>query len=276
MKSLIRWSTTVTLVGSTLLATIFSGAIPVLALTEQQIKEKLDSVPVFLITNNKGVPLTRIVPVNPKNGQNEPKKDVAVRNVFMSGQEAQTILNQLSDAKKKDPKLAEVLKEGLQIKIVPLGAIYQELQATANKPDRILYILEPAKQEIQEAMTLLRQSGKEVKQMVGVPVFIVTSPALKGYVPAKRNNKDVIPLYLSKKDAQNFLQQAKTRDPKADIQVVDIDNVIKNLREKNDPWLTHIDIVPSTESIQYVVSKQGNAKPPAVAPGSKPAAAPKK
>ncbi|GAB1539622.1 hypothetical protein NUACC21_22890 [Scytonema sp. NUACC21] len=270
MKSFVRWGTTVSLVGSTLLATIFGGNASVLALTEQQIKEKLDQVPVFLITNNKGIPLTRTLPTNAQNGQNgqNTPKTVSVINVFMNGQEAQTIVNQLSDAKKKDPKLAEVVKD-LQVTPVPLGMIYQRLQESANKPDRPLFVFEPAKQEVQGAMTLLRQTGKDVKEIASVPVFIVRSPD-KGYVSVKRktDNKEVIPLFLSKKDAQALLQQVKTQVPKADIQVVDIDNVIKTLREKNDAWLNQVAIVPSTETMQYVVSKRGNAKP-AAAPAPK-------
>ncbi|KAF3887774.1 MULTISPECIES: Tic22 family protein [Nostocales] len=268
MKSLVRWSTTVTLVGSTLLATILSGAVPVLALTEQQIKEKLDPVPVFLITNNKGVPLTRTVPANAQNGQNAPKKDVAVTDVFMNGQEAQAFVNQLRNAKGSDPKMAEIVKS-LQVTPVPLGLIYQRLRDGANKPDRPVFAFQPGKQDLEGAMTLLRQSGKNVQQFPSVPVFIVRSPE-KGYVSVKRkaDNKEMIPLFLSKKDAQGLLEQVKAQVPKADIQVVDIDNVIKTLREKNDAWLSQVAIVPSSDSMQYVVTKQGTTKP-AAAPAPK-------
>ncbi|GAA6622283.1 Tic22 family protein [Scytonema sp. NUACC26] len=269
MKSLVRWSTTVTLVGSTLLATIFSGTVPVLALTEQQIKEKLDPVPVFLITNNKGVPLTRTIPANAQNGQqNAPKKDVSVTDVFMSGQEAQAFVNELRSAKGKDPKMAEMLKS-LQVTPVPLGLIYQRLRDAGNKADRPVFAFQPGKQDLEGAMTLLRQSGKNVQQFPSVPVFIVRSPE-KGYVSVKRkaDNKEMIPLFLSKKDAQGLLEQIKAQVPKADIQVVDIDNVIKTLREKNDAWLSQVAIVPSSDSMQYVVGKQGTAKP-AAAPAPK-------
>ncbi|WP_026082876.1 Tic22 family protein [Mastigocladopsis repens] len=260
MNLLVRWGTTLTLVGSTLLATVFSGNAPVLALTEQQIKEKLDPVPVFLITNNQGVPLTRTVP---NNGQNAQKKEATVTDVFMSGQEAQAFINQLRNVQGKNPKMAEMLKS-LQVTPVPLGMIYQRLRDNAKKPDSLVFAFNPGKQDIEGAMALLRQSGKEVKQFPSVPIFIVRSPE-KGYVSVKRktDNKEVIPLFLSQKDAQGLLNQVKQQVPKADIQVVDIDGIIQTLRAKNDPWLNQVTIVPSSETMQYIVSKQNNAPKPA-------------
>lgn len=264
MNSLVRWGTTLSLVGSTVLFTVFSPNVPVLALTEQQIKEKLDPVPVFLITNNQGVPLTRTVPNNTQNGQNAQnaqKKQATVTDVFMSGQEAQAFINELRNVQGKDPKMAEMLKS-LQVTPVPLGMIYQRLRENAKKPDSLVFAFNPGKQDLDGAVTLLRQSGKEVKQFPSVPVFIVRSPD-KGYVSVKHktNNKEVIPLFLSQKDAQNLLNQVKQQVPKAEIQVVDIDGVIKTMRDKNDPWLNQVSIVPSTESMEYVVSKRNNAAP---------------
>ncbi|MBW4626816.1 MAG: hypothetical protein KME49_15270 [Brasilonema octagenarum HA4186-MV1] len=266
MNLLVRWGTTLTLVGSTLLTTVFSGNLPVIALTEQQIKEKLDPVPVFLITNNQGVPLTRTVPNNAANAQNAQNKQATVTDVFMSGQEAQAFINELRNVKGKDPKMADMLKS-LQVTPVPLGMIYQKLQENAKKPNNLVFAFNPGKQDLEGAVTLLRQSGKEVKQFPSVPVFIVRSPD-KGYVSVKRktDNKEVIPLFLSQKDAQNLLSQVKQQVPKADIQVVDIEGVIKTLKEKNDTWLSQVAIVPSTESMQYVVSKRGGGasqNPPA-------------
>lgn len=274
MNSLVRWGTTLSLVGSTLLATVFSLNAPVLALTEQQIKEKLDPVPVFLITNNQGVPLTRTV--NGQNGQNAnaPKKQATVADVFMSGQDAQAFINELRNVQGKDPKMAEMLKS-LQVTPVPLGMIYQKLRDSAKKPDNLVFAFNPGKQDLDGAVTLLRQSGKEVKQFPSVPVFIVRSPE-KGYVSVKRktDNKEVIPLFLSQKDAQGLLNQVKQQVPKAEIQVVDIDGVIKTMRDKNDPWLSQVSIVPSTESMQYVISKRNNAKPGGSAPNQIPSAKP--
>lgn len=273
MKSLVRWGTTMGLVGSTLLATVFSGNAPVLALTEQQIKEKLDPIPVFLITNNQGVPLSYSLP-NGENGQ----KGGSVTDVFMSGQEAQAFINDLRNGKGKDPKLAEIVKS-LQVTAFPLGIIYQKLRETASKPDRLQFAFKPAKQELEGAMSLLRQSGQQVKQFPSVPVFIVRSPE-KGYVSVKqRDNKEIVPLFFSQRDAQGLLKQVKQQVPKADIQVVDLNGVIATLREKNDTLLNQIALVPSSESLEYISKQPTNNAPKPIGtpaqnqlPGARPSA----
>jgi hypothetical protein len=249
MKSLVRWGTTLGLVGSTLLATFLSGNVPVLALPEQQIKEKLDSVPVFLITNPQGLPLSR-----PLEGQNaQAQKGGSVTGVYMSQQEAQAFINQLRNVKDKDPKTAEMLKS-LQVTAVPLGVIYQQLQQSKNQPNRLLFAFKPVDKEIQGAMDLLKQSGQDVKQFRSVPTFLVRFAPDKGYVPIQlgADKKEYVPVFMSKQDADSLLKQVKPKFPKADIQVVDVDGIIKTLQEKNDKWLEQVIFFPSPEARQYI------------------------
>jgi hypothetical protein len=266
MKSLVRWGATLGLVGSTLLGTVFAGGLPVLALPEQQIKEKLDSVPVYLVTNDKGLPLSRPLPEN-QNGQ---KPGGSVTGVYMSRQEAQKFITDLRNTQGKDPKIQEIVKS-LQVTAVPLGVIYQQLQETKNQPNRLMFAFKPVDQEVQGAMDLLRQSGQKIERFQSVPVFAVRFAPDQGYVPIKlsSDNQQLIPLFLSKQDAVGLLNQVKAKHPKADIQVIDVDGVIKTLQDKNDPWLNQVVLVPSPESRQYIqtLPRDNNApKPPAAAP----------
>ena len=266
MKALVRWGVTLGLVGSTLLGTVFIGNVPVLALSEQQIKEKLDGVPVYLITNDKGLPLSRPLP----EAQNGQKPGGSVTGVYLSRQEAQAFINELRNAKGKDPKIEEMVKS-LQVTAVPLGVIYQQLQASKNQPNRLLFAFKPVDQEIKGAVDLLRQSGQKVDQFKSVPVFAVRFAPDKGYVPIKltSDKEQLIPLFLSKQDAQGLLNQVKPQFPKADIQVIDVDGVIKTLQDKNDTWLNQVVLVPSQESREYIKTlPQNNApsKTPAAAP----------
>jgi Tic22-like family len=258
MKSLVRWSATLGLIGSTLLGTVFIPNAPVLALPEQQIKEKLDSIPVYLITNDKGLPLSRALP----EGQNGQKGGGSVTGVYMSRQEAQTFINELKNAKGKDPKMDEMVKN-LQVTPVPMGVIYQQLQQTKNQPNRLVFAFKPVEQEIKGALELLRQSGQQVTQFKSVPVFAVRFAPDKGYVPIKltADNQQLIPLFLSKQDAQGLLNQVKSKNPKADIQVIDVDGVIKTLQDKNDPWLNQVVLVPSPESREYIKTLPRNNAP---------------
>ncbi|MBW4643705.1 MAG: hypothetical protein KME23_12070 [Goleter apudmare HA4340-LM2] len=265
MKSLVRWGATLGLVGTTLLGTVFAGSLPVLALPEQQIKEKLDSVPVYLITNDKGLPLSRTLP----EAQNGQKSGGSVTGVYLSRQEAQTFINQLRNAKGKDPKIDEIAKN-LQVTAVPLGVIYQQLQQTKNQAERLLFAFKPVDKEIQGALELLRASGQKVDEFKSVPVFAVRFAPDQGYVPIQMttDKQQLIPLFLSKQDAQGLLSQVKPKHPKADIQVIDVDGVIKTLQDKNDSWLNQVVLVPSPESREYIktLPVENAPKTPAAAP----------
>lgn len=267
MKSLVRWGATLGLIGSTLLSTVMVGSLPVLALSEQQIKEKLDSVPVYLITNDKGLPLSRTLPE--QNGQ---KNSGSVTGVYLSRQEAQTFINELRNAKGKDPKLEEIAKS-LQVTAVPLGVIYQQLQQTKNQANRLLFAFKPVDQEIKGAIELLRASGQNVNEFKSVPVFAVRFAPDKGYVPIQMtaDKQQLIPLFLSKQDAQGLLSQVKQKHPQADIQVIDVDGVIKTLQDKNDSWLNQVVLVPSPESRQYIktLPVDNAPKTPAATPNRK-------
>ncbi len=264
MKSLVRWGATLGLVASTLLSTVFLGNVPALALSEQQVKEKLDSIPVYLITNPQGLPLSRTLP----DGQNGQKSSGSATPVYMSRQEAQSFINELRTAKGKDPKMEEMVKS-LQVTAVPLGVIYQQLQQTKNQPNRLLFAFKPVEQEVKGAMDLLRQSGQQVNQFKSVPVFAVRFSPEQGYVPIqlKADNQQLIPLFLSKQDAQGLLNQVKGKYPKAEIQVIDVDGVVKTLQDKNDNWLSQVVLVPSPESREYIKTLPREGNKPAAAPG---------
>ena len=250
MKSLVRWGATLGLVGSTLLATVTSGIAPVIALSEQQIKTKLDNIPVFLITNPQGLPLSRPLPE-----QNGKQAGGSVTGVYMSQQEAQAFISELRSAKGKDPKMNQMVKS-LQVTPVPLGVIFQQLQKTKNQPNRLLFAFKPLEREVKGAMDLLKKSGQQVKQFRSVPVFIVRFAPDKSYVPIKlgdqKAEQEVVPLFLSMQDAKNLLNQVKPKFPKADIQVVDVDGILSTLQEKNDPWLSKVQFWPGPEARQYI------------------------
>ncbi len=248
MKSLLRRGKTFGIVTTAVLLSLFGSSTSVFALSQEQIKQKLDAVPVYLITNKQGSPLTRSIPAE-QNGQ----KAVTVAGVYMSQQEAEAVITELRNAKDKDQRLADLVKD-LKVEVVPLGFIYQQLKQSENQPDPVVFSLQPVKQEVTAAKDLLRQSGEKVEQFPGVPLFVVRFAADKGYVAIKSNtdNREIIPMFLSKQDAQGLLNQVKPEFAKAEIQVIDIDSVIETLEQKNDEWFKQVVIVPSPESRKFL------------------------
>lgn len=260
MKSLVRWSATLGLVGSTLLGSVFLPNLPAQALTEEQIVQKLRTVPVFVITTPEGDPLTRSV----TEGQNK----VYISDVYLSGQEAQKVINDLRNLNTTDPEQARLvqLARTLQVRPFPLALIYQELRENADQPNRLRFAFQPVQQDWNAALDLLRRSGQQADQLDAVPLFLVRFGPDQGYVAVQRsgNNQDaIIPVFFSQQEAQNLLSQVKREHQQADIQVVDINRVIGTLRDGNDQQLDKVELIPSREALEFVRSLQPASPAPA-------------
>jgi Tic22-like family len=265
MKSLVRWGATIGVVGSTVAATFLSAVVPVVALPEQQIKAKLDEIPVWLITNGQGSPLSRQLP------DNQGKKGGSMTLVYMSRQEAQKSIKELQSIKDKDPKKVEMFKS-LQATTVSLGTIYQKLQQTKNQPDKLFFSFKPDDNEIKGATELMRTNGQDVKQLRSIPTFLVRFAPGKSYVPIQLGDKkEYIPVFTSKKDADALLNQVKPSSPTASIEVVDVDRILQTLQQKNDKGLEQIVFFPSPEAREYIRQVSNNATPkaPVAAPPQK-------
>lgn len=271
MKSLIRWSATVSLVGSVLLGTVLTGATRVLALPQDQILSKLRSVPVFTIANAQGAPLV----ASPPQGQKGP----AVAGVFISQKDAQAFLETL---KNKNPELAK----GVTVVPVSLAEVYQLQQSNKDKPEGLGFAFVPSKQEVTIAVDLLKKGGQQVQNFNGTPLFVARGGKDKGYLTVQQGNQSVIPMFFKKEELQTLVDKFKQQQPNMastiDIQVLNLEGLIEVLRTKNDPQLNQVMLIPSQEAISYIQSLGGakqpgnQPKPAPAAPAAKPAPAPNK
>lgn len=257
MKSFVRWSAVLSLVGGALLGPSISGNMAALALPKDQVLQKLRAVPMFTIADAQGAPLVASAPG--ANGQ----KNTPVAGVFVSQQDAQTFLNGL---KTKNPDLAKNVK----VMPVSLAEVYELSLANKNKPDGLTFAFVPTQQQVASAVEILKQSGQKVERFNGVPVFIARGGKAKGYLTVKRGNQQIIPLFLKKEELQNMVQRLKQQQPdlasSVDIQVVNLEGVIQTLTDSNNKELEEIAIVAPQESIEFLRSLQpasGQAKPPA-------------
>lgn len=261
MKSFVRWSATVGLVGSAVLGSVLAGAMQVLALPKDQILQKLRPIPVFTIANAQGAPLV----ASPPQGQ----KGQPVAGVFISQKDAQTFLESL---KTRNPDLAK----GVSVVPVSLAEVYQLELDNKGKPDGLNFAFVPSKQQVDSATTLLKQTGQQVQQFNGTPLFVAKGGKDKGYLTIQQGNQSVIPMFFKKEELQTLLDNFKKQQPNmastVEIQVLNLEGLIQVLQEKNDPQLNQIVLVPSEESINYVRSLNPNGAKPAS--GAKPAPAP--
>jgi nickel transport protein len=255
MKSLVRWSTTVALVGAAALGSILAGSTRVLALTPEQITQKLRSIPVFTLANSQGALI-----VSTPEGQSK----TSVAGAFISQKQAQAYLENL---KKQNPNLAK------DVRVVPvsLAEVYQIDRAGQGKPNDLDFDFVPTKQQVDAAVALLKQSGQQVNQFTATPMFMLAEKKGNevGYLVVERNKQKGIPVFFDKELAQSFLQQLQKQPNGAkgvQIQVVTLEGVMKEMQAaqkdpKRNEFLSQIEFVPSAESIQFLQSLRSQQRP---------------
>ncbi|MEQ9669717.1 Tic22 family protein [Coleofasciculus sp. G2-EDA-02] len=238
MKSLVRWSATLGLVGTTLLGSLWGGSLRTLALTEQQVMEKLQSVPVFTVTDGEGSPLVASIPT-------QSNQNAAVAGVFISQRDAQAFVERL---KREKPEL------GNQVRVVPvsLAEVYQLDQQSQNQPNGLDFAYIPVQQQVQSAQQLLGQ-GQEFQ---GVPLFVARGGSDRGYLTIQQENQQVIPFFFDKEQLQNLVNRFKEQQPNlassVEIQVVPLEGIISTLQTQDNPQLEQILLIPSQESLQFL------------------------
>lgn len=261
MKSLVRWSATLGLVGSTLLGSFFAENLQALALPEAEVVQKLQPVPVFTVADAKGAPLVASIP------NQDNKKTTPVAGVFISQKDAQAFVERL---KKEKPDL------GKDVQVVPvsLAEVYKLKKDNENKPDGLNFAFIPVQQQVQSAQALMGQTGQQ-QNFQGTPLFVATGGKEDGYLTVEQNGKQVIPFFFDKEQLQTMVDRFKQQKPDlastVKVKAVPLEGVIQTLQTKNDAQLNSIVLVPSQESINFVRSlpaapAQNGSQPPASSP----------
>jgi len=267
MKSLFRRGASLAVIGGTLLGSLLVGTLQALALTQEQILQKLAPVLVFTISNQDGQTVIREV----RNQQRNATTKVA--GIFLNQKDAQAFLDKV---KSENPQLAT------NMQVIPrsLAEVYQLEQANKNKPDALNFAYVPTQQQVESAMTLLKQSGQNVNQFNGVPLFVIMGGPNKSYLAAQRGDQQVIPFFFSKEEIQAELDRIKQQQPNLasslQIDVVPLEGLIEAWKSRNEDWLGKIELIPTKESrdmLRSLISnlQQNNQNRPAATPQAAPA-----
>ncbi len=242
MKSLFRWGYTLGLLGSAILGSSVIGNLQALALPQAQIVERLQTVPVFTITDQQGAPL-----VAASNNQS----NRAVAGVFISQQDAQAFVDKL---KIENPDLGRSVK----VQPVSLGDVYTLSQESQSKPNGLDFAYVPVQQQVDAAVAVLKATGQPVQQFNGVPLFVARGGKENSYLTIQQGNQQVIPFFFDKEQLQVMLDRFKQQQPDmantVQIQVVNLEGVIETLKKSTDQGLNSIVLVPSRESIKFLRS----------------------
>ncbi|MDY6785708.1 MAG: Tic22 family protein [Cyanobacteriota bacterium] len=237
-KSIARWSATVGLVGSTLIGTLLGGNLQALALSEQEVVEQLQPVPVFTITDNEGAPLVA-----------EEEGEGPTAGAFISQQDAIAFIEQI---KRDNPDL------GNRIQVVPvsLGEIYQINKDSASEEDaeevRFAYV--PMNEQVEQAVALLKQENPQVQEFQGVPLFVARGAGeQEGFLTIDMEGRSMIPFFFEQEQLQERVQDLNVK-----IEVVPLEGVIQALQTGEEEFLKNILLVPSRESLQFLQSLSPN------------------
>jgi hypothetical protein len=250
MKSLVRWSATFGLMGSVLLGQFLPGMNRAIALPPEEVMQKLESVLVFTITNAEGTPLVASV-------TNE-NQEASIISFFMSEQDAKQFVQKIHQ---QNPDLAG----NTQVVPVSLAKVYELEQANANNPERIEFAFIPVQQQVQFAAEELRREGQEIPEangmplFNGIPLFYATIGPQQGYLTIEQNGQQMIPIFFNREQLESMLNRVRQQQPDLaptiDVRVSNLDKVIEELENNDDPAVTKIVLVPSTETLQYIQSR---------------------
>lgn len=215
--------------------------LPAAALGEEAIVDKLEQVPVFVILNSDGQPLTAAAEVN--------NQEVKVPVVFIDGEAAEEFLTR---AQAEDPSA--------QVALVDLGTLYQE--TVLNDAEKVPLLYLPISNEL-EAATQLQSNFQ------GVPLFLARQGADGPYLTLNQEGEVSVPMFFSRSDLQTLLNRYRETNAEAAnnivIQVLSLEWLLATMTSNNDPaldaQLNQVRLFPSTEVLNYIRAQEAEGNP---------------
>jgi len=223
MKSLIRRCATLGLAGAVLSLASLSRLAPALALPSQQVAERLQEVPVFTITDERGAPLV--------SGN--------FAGVFIHPDDAYAFIARLRE---NDSDLAR------QVRVIPvsLGEIYQLDTANANQGDDLNFAYVPMRNQVELAQQIQQQ------EFQGVPLFVARND--QGYITLQRDDQQQIPFFFERAQLDSLVERFQAQQPElaatVRVEVVPLESVLSTLTESDNPQLAQILLVPSETAVE--------------------------
>ncbi|MDX2255970.1 MAG: Tic22 family protein [Pseudanabaenaceae cyanobacterium bins.39] len=266
-KSLIKLTATTTIAGAIAVSPLYNPKAE--ALTESQVLERLGSIPVFTITDDKGSPLLGAMPTAP-NAKPEDSKQILF--FFLSPKEAQMMLEEV---KKSSP---EVGKKA-QIIVRSMNDAYKVIKD--NKDAKIVFQFIPAKASVDSARTILATQGVAADKIPNVPVFFAiggqanNQGLLTMSIDQNGKKEQVIPFFLDQSDLQSLLERAGKEQPdvakSTKIQVTSLFQVLDSMVTKDNkpnPDVERFQFVPSRSSFEYILQNSQQSAVPKTIPAT--------
>lgn len=199
------------MISTLLCASILSNQSTPQPLTLEQIVQKLNSVPVFVITNDKGHPITSSM------------KGKTVVAAFLSVKDAQTFLEETKKAK----KLPEADLATVKVSGIPLGDMYRRTKLVGEGKINLGLIGSSNEQPAADAEA--RKLDPKSKGFELIPLYAGKVKG-SGYLTFSQGGKSVVPLFFSRADLQAKIDESVKAKPemagKIDIELTSLEGII--------------------------------------------------
>jgi hypothetical protein len=271
-KSLVKLTAVTSVAGAIAVSPIFT--LKAEALTEVQVLERLGSIPVFTITDEKGAPLLGSMPQQP----NAKPDDSQILFFFLGPDEAKMMLGQVQKSNPDVGKKAQII-------VRSMNEAYQVIKE--NKDKKVVFQFIPSKSSVDSARTILTAQGIAADKIPNVPVFFATGGQAQNQglltmsIDQNGKKEQIVPFFLDQADLQNLLDRAKKEQPdvakSTKIQVTSLFQVLDSMVTKDNkpnPDVERFQFVPSRTAFEYIL-QNNQAAAPATAPKIAPATAPR-
>ncbi|GAB4228701.1 MAG: hypothetical protein Kow00121_57660 [Elainellaceae cyanobacterium] len=259
MKALIRWSTTLAIAGSILLGSALVSTPRALALTDEQVMQRLQSVPVFTLTRDE----ESLLLLSPDTEASE--NAAPTMTIFLSHENAENFLRYLKENDPENTEQASIL-------LLSLADVYQIAQESSTEGERLSLAFVPMEDQVQAARTIIQQNGENAEEFQGVPVFYPVSAEDGSLLTRLQGEQEVIPMFLEQEQLQSWLGQIEQNQPELvnniKVEVGSLENLIRNLQASDQAELNQIYIVPPQETVDFINEsiQQGQQAPGQQAP----------
>ncbi|MBO9999306.1 MAG: hypothetical protein J7641_09925 [Cyanobacteria bacterium SID2] len=228
-----------------------------LALSEEEILDKLESIPVFTVTDAEGAPLIATITNAGNSGET-----TEVAGVFIDAEDARRFVERL---KSQQPDIGD----DVQVTVISLAEIYRLDRENTNNNTPIEFSYIPTQEDVEAAVSVfienerqseLRQvqdaNGETQYQFPGVPLFLATAGPNQGYMTLEYNGEVVIPAFFDREDLNNVLERFRQQQPEVadsvQIEVVQLEGTIEALENEDNPVLQQLMLVPDSDSLEFV------------------------
>jgi len=211
-------------------------------MTLDQVVGKLNSIPAFIIVNEKGQPLVSTIRGN------------SVVGVFFSPKDATAFL----DISLKNPKLTDEQKTGLKVAAIPFGDLYRRTKLVGS--EKLNLGLVGAASEQTTADREAKKLDPKVTTFERVPLYAGKVKG-SGYMTFAVDGKPVIPLFFSRADLEAKVADAVKANPamkdKIEIELTSLEGVISLMETADAKQTNPLGFVLLPDVREYLSKSRG-------------------